>query len=266
MFGFFRRRSRARLRARPFPPAWDALLGRRWAMYPRIPDADRRELQGHVQVLLAEKRFEGCAGLEVTEEMRVLVAAQACLLLLHREAEYFPRLVAVLIYPGSFRSPRQHHDEVGVVTEHHEVLSGESWDRGTVVLAWDEVRRGLQGGGDGYNVVLHEFAHQIDCEHGPTDGYPGLPRGKARAEWARVMSQEFESLRRESDRGQWTFLDPYGAQDPGEFFAVATESFFECPRDLRREMPELYGQLARFYRQDPAGWGDRGATEESPRA
>lgn len=231
------------------------MLARRWALYSRLSEPDRRELQGHIQVLLAEKRFEGCAGLEVGEEMRVLVAAQACLLLLHRETDYFPRLVALLIYPGSFRSPRQHRDESGVITEHHEVLSGESWDRGTVVLAWDEVRRSLRGHGDGYNVVLHEFAHQIDCENGPADGFPGISRRQARADWARVMGEAFETLRRDSDRGRWTFLDPYGAQDPAEFFAVATESFFECPRELRREMPELYEQMKRFYRQDPAGWG-----------
>ncbi len=255
IFGLFRRARRRRLRARPFPPEWDALLARRWGTYPLLPEEDRRELQGHVWVLLNEKRFEGCSGVEVTDEMRVLVAAQAALLLLHRETDYFPRLVAILIYPDSFRSPRQHHDEIGVITEHHEVLAGESWDRGTVILAWDEVRRGLRGHGDGYNVVLHEFAHQIDCENGPADGFPGLSRRQARAEWARVMSDAFETLGRDSDRGRWTFLDPYGAQDPAEFFAVATESFFECPRDLRREMPEVYEQLRRFYRQDPAAWG-----------
>lgn len=216
-----------------------------------------------MQVLLAEKRFEGCAGLEVTEEMRVLVTAQASLLLLHRETEYFPRLVAVLIYPGSFRSPREHHDETGVVTEHHEILSGESWDRGTVILAWDEVRRGLRGHGDGYNVVLHEFAHQIDCENGPPDGYPGISRAQARAEWARIMGEAFEALRRDADRGRWTFLDPYGAQDPAEFFAVATESFFESPGDMRREMPALYEQMKRFYCQDPADWAvDRASATE----
>ncbi|HPA19107.1 MAG TPA: zinc-dependent peptidase [Verrucomicrobiae bacterium] len=254
IFGILKRRRRKRLRARPFPREWDLLLRRRWETYSLLPEADRLELQGHVQVLLAEKRFEGCSGQEVDEEMRVLVAAQASLLLLHRETDYFPRLVAILIYPGSFRSPRQHRDEVGVVTEHHEVLSGESWERGTVVLAWDEVRRGMRGRGDGYNVVLHEFAHQIDCENGPADGCPGLSRGQARADWARVLGEAFEELRRESDRGRWTFLDPYGAQDPAEFFAVATESFFQCPEETRSEMPALYEQLRRFYCQDPAGW------------
>jgi MtfA peptidase len=254
MFDFFKRRRRARLRALSFPGEWDDLLRRRWATYAALPEADRRELQGHIQVFLAEKRFEGCAGIEVTEEMRVLVAAQACLLLLHRETDYFPRLVVILMYPGSFRSPRTRHDEAGVVTEHHEVLSGESWDRGTVVLAWDEVRRGLRWDGDGYNVVLHEFAHQLDSESGPPDGCPGISRRAARVEWARVMRAEFDRLGRDSDRGRWTLLDPYGAEDPAEFFAVATESFFEQPLDLRRDHPELYEQLRRFYRQDPAAW------------
>lgn len=254
MFGFFTGRRRARLRARSFPADWDAMLRRRWDLYEALPEADRRELQGHMQVFLAEKRFEGCAGLEVTEEMRVLVAAQASLLLLHRETDYYPRLVAVLMYPGSFRSPRTRHDEAGVVTEHHEVLSGESWERGTVVLAWDEVRRGLRWGGDGYNVVIHEFAHQLDYDNGPADGCPGLTRRQARRDWARVMQAGYDQLCRDSDRGQWTFLDPYGATDPAEYFAVAAESFFEQPRELRREHPDLYEQLRRYFRQDPAEW------------
>lgn len=253
MFGILKRHRRSRLRAKPFPGAWDELLRRRWELYSMIPDADRRELQGHTHVILAEKHFEGCAGQEVTEDMRVLVAAQAALLLLRRETDYFGRLVAILIYPGSFKSPRRHHDAAGVVTEHQEVLSGESWDRGTVVLAWDEVRRGLWGHGSAYNVVLHEFAHQIDYRGGPVGG-GALPRRRAQAEWVGVMGRAFEELRRDSDRGQRTFLDPYGAKDPAEFFAVATEAFFLCPREMRRAMPEVFGQLCRFYNQDPAAW------------
>jgi len=254
IFGILRRRRRSRLCAKPFPPSWDELLLRRWEIYSRLPDPDRRELQGHTSVILAEKHFEGCSGQEVTEDMKVLIAAQASLLLLHRDTDYFGRLVAILIYPGSFKSPRRHHDAAGVVTEHHEVLAGESWERGTVVLAWEEVRRGLWCHGDAYNVVLHEFAHQIDFSRVPAEACRELPRRQVQAEWASVMGRAFETLGRDADRGHQTFLDPYGAKDPMEFFAVATESFFQCPVEMRRAMPDIFEQLCRFYNQNPADW------------
>jgi hypothetical protein len=255
----FRRRRRARLRAAPFPAEWLRLVERRVRIWRRLPDADRRELLGHVQVLLAEKRFEGCGGLELTDEIRLTIAAQACLLLLHRDTDYYPRLSSVVVYPDAYVVKVREESAGGIVTEGRAVHLGESWDTGTVVLSWDDVRRDAEDVEDGFNVVLHEFAHQLDAENGRADGAPVLPRGRRRA-WARVMEAEYQRLRRDDARGRETFLDPYGATDPAEFFAVITECFFEEPADLRAEHPQLYAELREFYRQDPERWpGERAA-------
>jgi Mlc titration factor MtfA (ptsG expression regulator) len=204
-----------------------------------------------MQVFMAEKRFEGVKGVTVTEEMSLLVAAQACLLLLHRDTGYFPRMTSVVIYPGEFRSTRHDWDDAGVVTEWMEIRSGESFSGGTVVLSWEDIRLGLRDDWPGYNVVIHEFAHQLDEENGVLDGTPPMPT----AEWqtfVQVMQREYNLLLEEDEKGEETFLDPYGAEHPVEYFAVAAESFFTQPRDLNQVHPELYQVLARYFRQDPA--------------
>jgi hypothetical protein len=254
---------RERLRSAPFPPEWRRILESHCPFYEGLPDPDRRELEGNIQVFLAEKRFEGCGGLELNDEIRVSIAACACLLLLHRDTDYYPSLRTVLVYPSTFVVPTTRHVGSGVMEESHRVLAGESWQEGAVVLAWDEIRSAIQFPGNGYNVVLHEFAHQLDYEDGQTDGAPLLGHGESwkaqkrrYADWSRVMHAEFDQLRARVQRGEATVLRDYGATNPAEFFAVATECFFCKPQEMRQAHPELYEHMKWYYQQDPArlGW------------
>ncbi len=220
----------------------------------RLSDADREELKGHIQVLLAEKRFEGAGGLTMTDEVRVTIAAQAAVLLLRRETDYYPGLSSIVVYPDEYLAPFEEVDETGVVTEGSDQRSGESWEEGTLVLSWEDV---LMGGAEGeypYNVVLHEFAHQLDAEDGGASGIPLLGSRAARRMWTRTLRAGYERLQDDVRRGRKTVLDPYGAESPAEFFAVATECFFETPVTLQERHPELYSELVRYYRQDPAAW------------
>ena len=249
MFGLFKNRRRARLRATPLPESWRAILAANVPLYARLSAAAQRELEGHIQVLLAEKSFEGCGGLVLTDDIRVTIAAHAALLLLGREPHYYPGLYSILVYPASYRAPVTEHGEGGIVSESEEERLGEAWHRGVVVLAWDAARGGARDLRDGDNVILHEFAHQLDMEDGAADGVPYLPARSDYAAWGRAMRPEYERLR---ERPHESVLDDYGAQDPAEFFAVATEAFFERPRQLRERHPGLYAELSRFYRLDLA--------------
>ena len=241
---------REKLRSEPLEPELIAIIERNFPYYTKLSEDDRRELLGHVQVFLAEKTFEGCGGLEITDEIRVTIAAQACVLLLHRETDYFPECNAILVYPSTFVARATRH-EGGIVIEGEEARLGESHARGLVVLAWDDVRRGARDFADGHNVVFHEFAHQLDQESGPTDGAPELPRSSMYAPWARVLGAEYAHLQEAIERHRRTVIDAYGATSPAEFFAVVSETFFEKPRQLQAKHPELYALFAQFYQQDP---------------
>lgn len=253
VFDFFARRRRARLAAEPFPPAWSAILDRHVPLVRRLPPADRAELERLIRVFLAEKRIEGAGGLVVDDVVRLTIAAQACLLLLHRDAEPYPDLRTILVYPAGWTTPVQ-RAEGPFVVETGEARRGESWRLGPVVLSWADTRRDAADPADGDNVVLHEFAHQLDTEAGPADGAPLLPRREMYGPWAEVLGEAYRDLVADVDRQRPTTLDAYGAKSPAEFFAVATEAFFERPRALRRAHPALYAQLQAFYRQDPARW------------
>ena len=244
---------RRRLRRRPLPEAWRTIL-RRLPLYRRLPPRLQAQLRGDLQVFLAEKRFVGCAGLEVTDLMRVTIAAQACLLLLNRDADYFPFLREVLIYPEAFVVDRLQVDALGLHTDLSRVLSGESSSVGQVVLSWSDARAGAADADDGRNVVIHEFAHQLDQEFGHANGAPLLARREDYARWSQVLADAHERLRQALMRGLPTALDPYAATDPAEFFAVACEHFFEQPEALKREEPALYGQLSAYFAVDPASW------------
>jgi Mlc titration factor MtfA (ptsG expression regulator) len=220
----------------------------------RLPASDRIELRRRMQIFLTEKRFEGVGGLKMTDEIRVTVAAQACLLLLHLGDDDYPALTTILVYPTAYRVPILEHSADGLVTEGHQVRLGQAWNAETIVLSWDDVRRGAAGDDDGHNVVFHEFAHQLDMEDRESNGAPVLAHHAMYAAWARVLSHEYEQLQSAVERRERTLLDAYGTQSPAEFFAVATETFFEKPVNLRDEHSELYGQLREFYRQDPAAW------------
>ena len=251
MLGWKERRRR-RVRERLFPAAWQSVLEVSVPLYRRLPLKDRDELHGHIQVLLAEKHFEGTAGLEVTDRMRLIVAAQAAILLLHRSTDCFPKLVSVLLYPGEYSVQEEVEADDGLIDEIDEARVGESWQTGTLILSWEEVERDLAS--DLQNVVLHEFSHQLDAESGETNGAPILPDRELRRRWAEAMSDAFERLTDAVDRNEETLLDPYGAEDPAEFFAVATEAFFLRPIELEKEEPELYAVLRECFRQNPAGW------------
>ncbi|MCL4197019.1 MAG: zinc-dependent peptidase [Phycisphaerales bacterium] len=254
-----KRRRRARLATRPFPPAWRGIIERRVGLWRRLPPADRLELLRHVLIFLNEKGFEGCGGMVIDDEVRLTIAAQACILLLHRETDYFPALRSILVYPDEYLAPAAEQHESGIVIEDHEPRAGESWAEGSLVLSWRDVVEGSADSQSGENVVLHEFAHQIDDEWGLSSAEPEeQPEGDAR-EWARVFREAFERHRRDVKRGRSTVVDSYGATDEAEFFAVVTETFFEQPAELRIAEPELYRQWSKFFRQDPLAWSDRGA-------
>ncbi len=252
MFGFFRRRRHARIKARPFPQAWSAHLERNVPYVAFLDPAQRARLEQLVQIFVAEKQFDGAGGIEVTDEMRVTVAAQACLLLLgHDETEVYPELARVVLYPAAYVAKRTTH-EGSVVNETREVRLGESWERGVVVLAWNAVRHGARDVRDGHNVVYHEFAHQLDQDFDAAEGAPALPEGMSYGPWSEVLGKEFARLEKAAESGRPTLLDHYGATNPAEFFAVATEAFFEKPVQMKTRKPELYAQLAAYYGQDPA--------------
>ncbi|HEX4476630.1 MAG TPA: M90 family metallopeptidase [Polyangiaceae bacterium] len=251
MFDFFKRRRRAALRITPLSPAEVAIVRKNVPYVSALDDADRAELAGLVRIFLAEKSFEGCGGLELTDEIKLTIAAQACLLLLHRENDMYPNVDAILVYPGAYRAPPRARED-GIVMDGEQALLGESWTRGVVVLAWDHVKSGAAQPADGQNVVLHEFAHQLDGEGGLMNGTPDLGARGRYTSWAHVLGDEFAELSRNLRAGSGTDIDPYGATSPAEFFAVITEMFFEKPRQLKQRHPQLYGELATFYVQDPA--------------
>jgi len=251
MFAWLTKRRHARVLEAPFPDAWRAILDANVPLYAKLDDADKKTLRDKTQIFLAEKHFEGCGGLELTDEIRVTVAANACLLLVHLDEEdVFPTVKSILVYPSAYKVPPQRRG--GLERDGVEVRAGEAWKWGTVVLSWDAVRRGAVVPDDGHNVVVHEFAHALDWEDGAGDGAPILPKRSMYGPWAKVLGAEYDELVWASEHGKKELLDAYGATNPAEFFAVASETFFEKPERMKREHPELYRQLAAFYRQDPA--------------
>ena len=242
---------REKVRTQPFPPQWTSLL-EAIPIYRRLADGDRKELRGHIQIFLSEKRFEGCGGLEINDHIRVIIAAHAVILLLHRRTDYYPQLESILVYPQAYEAPSERHIGDYLVEEGTEVREGESWYRGSMVLSWEDVQRGAAALGNGENVVFHEFAHQLDDESGAADGTPVLENHGQWRRWVNVFQDEYEAL--QAARGRRTLLDPYGAESPSEFFATATECFFERPRELKKQHAKLYEQLRGYYMQDPASW------------
>jgi Mlc titration factor MtfA (ptsG expression regulator) len=253
MFSFFKQQRRKRLRSQPFPEDWVAMIRNYVRFFDRLSKADRAELLGHVHVILAEKRFEGCAGLEITEEIRLTIAAQACLLLLRRRTDYFPRLLTILVYPSAYLVEERRPVDENIWQEGTVSRLGETGRQlGSMVLAWDAAKSGAADPSDGRNVVFHEFAHQLDYENHAADGVPGLTTRDQQMSWGAVMRVEFASLRAADETGIPTLLDNYGATSPAEFFAVATEAFFERPCAFRQRHPKLFAEFARYFQQDPA--------------
>lgn len=231
---------RRKLAARePFPPAWRSILERRVPFYARLPGDSRERFEHKLKVFARTKEFSGARGLEVTEEMRVVVSATAARLVIHMEEEHYQRLLGVVLYPSHYKHEGRDH-----------IVFGEANDRGMVVLSWEAVLRGLSDPRDGLDTAIHEFAHALDVEDGTFDGTPELA-GDAYAPWARVMTAAFGTLRASKRRAR-PVLREYGSQNPAEFFAVATEAFFEKPQQMKQKHPALYEQLADYYGCDPA--------------
>jgi Mlc titration factor MtfA (ptsG expression regulator) len=238
----------------PFPEDWEAILQRNVEVYRALPEPLQQRLRALIKRFLHEKHFSGAQGLEITDEIRVTVAAEACMLILNRPGGVYPTLRYIIVYPSAFLVEHEARDETGVVARLEQGRLGESWHNGKVILAWDSVLHGAYDVTDGVNVVLHEFAHQLDTADGLADGTPPLHGEHSYRRWASVLSEEFEELRHSAYRGRETLLDHYGATDPAEFFAVATETFFERSAAMAKYHPELFGVLQTYYRLDPREW------------
>lgn len=238
----------------PLPPACLELLAQQLPIYQKLDENLQQKLQQNMQRFLATKQFIGCEGLVVTDEMRWLIASQACLLVVNHTNTGYQNLRWIYIYPAQFFTERSQRDAAGVVEQLKLTLLGESWHNGKVILSWHDVAQGIKHFDDGHNVALHEFAHQLDAESGTSNGAPLLENKTDYISWARVLSQDFALLQRKTKHHQADVIDQYGATNPAEFFAVATECFFEKPEQLNQQHPYLFEQLQHYYHLDPRQW------------
>ncbi|MFK7863654.1 MAG: zinc-dependent peptidase [Pseudohongiellaceae bacterium] len=253
---FWPRVRRKRITSIPFPDSWRQIVCRRLPFFVKLPAELQRRFEDQIKVFVYDKSFVGCAGQDIDDEVRVTIAAQACLLILNRDVNPYLKLDSVLVYPSTFVATRQVRDELGLVSVSQTAMLGESWSQGKVILAWDNVEEGARSFKDGQNVVLHEFAHQLDNESGSHNGAPVLATSGAYQSWAHVLTGEFEQLQKKAARGRRGLIDHYGATNPAEFFAVTTETFFERPEEMFKSHRELFDELAGFYRLDPRNWHD----------
>ncbi|HZZ79071.1 MAG TPA: M90 family metallopeptidase [Gemmataceae bacterium] len=253
LFRWWKNRRRRKILAEPFPAAWQAALVRKVGHYHVLSDAERDRLRRAVQIMIAEKTWEGCRGLELTDEMRVTIAALMAILILGFDDFYFDNVETILVYPDEYRVRQESGLGPATIVEDSERL-GEAQYRGPVLLAWNDVEEHASFPGYAENLVFHEFAHKLDLLNGAFDGTPNLQSDELAARWARVMNVEWRRLQRAERAHRHTLLDPYGASDPAEFFAVTTECFFDAPHDMREVYPELYELFRDYYRQDPARW------------
>ena len=248
----FRNLRRKALAKEPFPEAWSAIMLRNVPYCLGLHADERTRLEELIKVLIAEKNFEGCAGIEITDEIKVTIAAQACLLLLNIRHNFYEGLVTILVYPQNFVFEREERNETGLVTVTKQPVLGLCSSTGTVVVSWPDTLHGAQWPDDGRNVVLHEFAHQLDQLDGSMNGAPVLDSAFRYREWAQVLGAEYEHLKSEVALGRPSLIGDYAATKPAEFFAVVTELFFERPFELQQQHPALYGAFQQYYQQDPA--------------
>lgn len=257
MFQWLRDRARKQLLEAPFPPEWHSALPRWIPITERLPAQRRREFERLVRVFVAEKNWVGAGGLELNDEIRVTVAGYACLMILGLTDFLYENVETIIVYPSTVRAPLREgnifRQPLGPVSERPPALLGEAHLRGPVILVWDAVKRARHPE-RGHNVVFHEFAHQLDMLDGSANGAPPLHSQSDYKLFFEVCQAEYTALRAAAASGTPTFLDPYGATNEAEFFAVSTEFFFDAPRALRDHHPELYAILKRFFRLDPATW------------
>jgi len=238
----------------PFPASWRKILKRNVPYVRSLPADLQLQLKRLIRVFVAEKSFVGCGGLVITDEIRITVAAQACLLILSFPNYYYPNVHQVLVYPDAFVVNRDYTDGIGILQNQSQVLSGESWAHGQVILSWQDTVDGAATVDDGRNVVIHEFAHQLDQEKGYANGAPNLMSRERYQRWSDTLGAEFARLQSQVSRQEPSLFSAYGTTNPAEFFAVISETFFEQPRRMAEEHPELYSQLGAFYRLDPLSW------------
>jgi MtfA peptidase len=266
MLHWLRDHHRAEVRKRSFPPEWETFVLTNVVHYGALDDAERAELCATMMVFLEEKHWEGCGGLDLNNEIRVTIAAQACLLLLGLPHNYYRDVESILVYPTTIVPPVHRpgvFESVAGPVDAPVPILGQASATGPVILVWDAVLHGARHPEQGHNVVYHEFAHKLDMLDGVADGTPPLVGRAQLDEWVAVCSREFLRLRLLSDKGQKTFLDAYGASNEAEFFAVATEEFFNHPIALGQHAPDLYHVLSAYYRQDPAWRVNQTCTKEN---
>ena len=250
---YSKKRKRQTLLASQLSPQHIAILRNHVPLYNRLPQQLQKKLQGLILCFLDEKAFVGCDGFVISDEVRLIIAANACVLILNREKNYFPGFQTILVYPDTYIAGEIDYD--GLVEIHHQsARAGESWHRGPVVLSWADIMRGASGEEDGHNVVLHEFAHKLDEENVAMDGLPVLRDRESYQQWAEVLSREYDAFKNRVAHGENQVIDEYGAVSAAEFFAVCTESFFEKPQQMKGKLPQLYQQFQQFYGLDPAAW------------
>jgi len=238
----------------PFPAAWRKIIQRNVPYVRSLPTDLQLKLKERIQIFIAEKPFIGCRGVTMTDEIRVTIAAQACLLIINRPECNYPKVHQILVYPDAFVVNRSYTDHIGILQNQSRVLSGESWAHGQVILSWQDVLEGAAITNDGSNVVIHEFAHQLDQEKGYANGAPNLRGRDHYRRWSSLLSAEFDDLQARVASGQASLLGAYAASDPAEFFAVASEVFFEQAPRMADEHPELYRELSRYFHLDPLAW------------
>jgi Mlc titration factor MtfA (ptsG expression regulator) len=263
MFHWLRDNLRTEIRKREFPAEWEAFVRTNVAHYSLLDDAERAELCATMQVFIEEKQWEGCGGLEITDEIRVTIAAEACLLQLGLPHDYYRNVESILVYPSTVVIPEHRPDvfeRIDSPLDTNVAILGQAFAQGPVILVWDAVLHGSRHPEQRHNVVYHEFAHKLDMLDGAADGTPPFADSNQLAEWVAVCSREFLRLKTLAGKGHATFLNAYGAQNEAEFFAVATEEFFDRPEVLRLHAPDLYHVLSAYYHQNPA---DRAARHSS---
>ncbi|MGA8016400.1 MAG: M90 family metallopeptidase [Candidatus Dormiibacterota bacterium] len=244
-----RRGRRRQALARPFPEEWRRLLGENMAHWGMLDPAERRRLEDLIRIILVDKYWEATSGFALTEEIRALIAAMASLLVLGLDYDYYHRVTSIIVAPSTVTLEGARPVGEGVYTDSPEAIIGQARYDGPVLIAWDAALGNARQPERGHNVVYHEFAHKLDMLGGSVDGTPPLESRAEHRRWVEVCQAEYDRLR-QGDGGD--LLDPYGAVNPGEFFAVITEVFFDRPLAMEAEKPELYAVLRDFYRQDPA--------------
>jgi len=252
---WIRQRRRKKIMARPFPAEWNPFLAQNVRHVSRLPDAKQQQLRNFVQVFVAEKYWEGCNGFQMTDEVKVTIAAQAALIAIGQLPTFFDHVLSILVYPDEYVAKDRDVTAGGIVTERQLPMLGQAEWNGPVVLSWIDVLEGGRGESPGNNLVLHEFAHQLDMANGHlVDGIPPLQSREQMNRWVKLFDVEFRQLTQRCETGQPTLIDCYGAQNPAEFFAVLTEAFFERSSALRQHHSECYQLLTEYFQLDPAAW------------